>query len=302
MLCMKYLRRNRGIGSYLAKKITRRHLRSISKEYIETKDQLAMFSFDFISQMISVDGRYEDGELKLIEKIFKGRLDKRAILDVGANIGNHTVAFSKIAKKVYAFEPNIFVFELLRMNTKKLKNVEIFNFGASDQNQSTLAKIPKLNWGGGSLDLDEKNSQPNKFIEVLFKLKTLDSIQILQKINIGMIKIDVEGHELNAFKGMKSLLRKNKPIILFEQNRGILNQTSEEIKFLQSIGYKYLYEFKKTDDWITPSNMPKTFQSLLKFFEVLILGEPLSEFELSLITRLEKKTYDILFFACNPIE
>ena len=50
---MKYLKRNRGIGSYLAKKITRRHLRSISKEYIETRDQLAMFSFDFISQMIS---------------------------------------------------------------------------------------------------------------------------------------------------------------------------------------------------------------------------------------------------------
>jgi FkbM family methyltransferase len=298
---MKYLGRNRGIGSYLAKKITRRHLRSISKEYIETKDQLAMFSFDFISQMISVDGRYEDGELKLIEKLFNGRFGNQAILDIGANIGNHTVAFSKIAKKVYAFEPNIFVFELLRMNTKKLKNVEVFNFGASDQNQLILAKIPKLNWGGGSLDLDKKNSQPNKFIEVLFKLKTLDSIQILQKINIGMIKIDVEGHELNAFKGMRSLLRKNKPIILFEQNRGIENQTSEEIKFLQSIGYKYLYEFKKTDDWITPSYFPKTFQSIFRFFEVLILGEPILEFRLNSISCLEKESYDILIFSFDEI-
>ena len=252
--------------------------------------------------MISIDGRYEDGELKLIEKLFKGRLGNKATLDIGANIGNHTVAFSKIAKKVYAFEPNIFVFELLKINTKKLKNVEVFNFGASDRNQSALAKIPKLNWGGGSLDLDKKNSQPNKFIEVLFKLKSLDKVKIFSKMNIGMIKIDVEGHELNAFKGMRLLLKKNKPIILFEQNRGIVNQTSEEIKFLQSIGYKYLYEFKKTDDWITPSNIPKTFQSLFKFFEVLILGEPLSEFELSLITRLEKKTYDILLFACNPRE
>jgi FkbM family methyltransferase len=299
---MTNFNRNRGITSYLAKKITRRHLRNVSKEYIETKDQLAMFSFDFISQMISIDGRYEDGELNLIEKLFKGRLGNKAILDIGANIGNHTVAFSKIAKKVYAFEPNIFVFELLKMNTKKLKNVEVFNFGASDQNQSTLAKIPKLNWGGGSLDLDKKNSQQNKFIEVLFKLKTLDSIQILQKINIGMIKIDVEGHELNAFNGMKSLLRKNKPIILFEQNRGILNKTSEEIKFLQSIGYKYLYEFKRTDDWISPSNIPKTFQSLFKFFEVLILGEPISEFRLNLISHLEKKSYDVLVFSFNEIK
>jgi FkbM family methyltransferase len=298
---MKNFKRNRGIRNYLSKKITRRHLRNISKEYIDTRDQLAMFSFDFISQMISIDGRYEDGELKLIEKIFRGRLDNKVILDVGANIGNHTVAFSKIAKKVYAFEPNISVFELLKMNTKKLKNVEVFNFGATDRNQSTLAKIPKLNWGGGSLDLDKKNSQPNKFFEVLFKLKTLDGIKILQKIKIGMIKIDVEGHELNAFKGMKSLLRKNKPIILFEQNRGIEKQTSEEIKFLQSIGYKYLYELKKTDDWITPSYFPKTFQSIFRFFEVLILGEPILEFRLNLISCLEKESYDILIFSFDEI-
>ena len=99
--------------------------------------------------MISVDGRFEDSELNLIEKLFKGRLDKGVILDIGANIGNHTLAFSKISKKVYAFEPNIFVFELLKINTKRLKNVEIFNFGASDRNQSIVAKIPKLNWGGG---------------------------------------------------------------------------------------------------------------------------------------------------------
>ena len=298
---MQLLKRNRGLVNYLAKKITRRHLRNISKEYIETKDQLAMFSFDFISQMISIDGRFEDSELNLIEKLFRGRLDKKVILDVGANIGNHTVAFSKISKKVYAFEPNIFIFDLLKINTRKIKNIEIFNFGASDRNQSTLAKIPKLNWGGGSLTLDEKNSKPNKFFEVMFKLKSLDSIKLFSKANIGMIKIDVEGHELQAFKGMKSLLTKNKPIIIFEQNRGIFNQTSDEIKFLQSIGYKYLYEFNKTDDWITPSYFPKLFRSLFRFCEVLIFGEPTSEFKLNLITRLEKKSYDMLMFSYDPL-
>ena len=298
---MQFLKRNRGLVNYLAKKITRRHLRNISKEYIETRDQLAMFSFDFISQMISVDGRYEDIELNLIEKLFSGRLDKKVILDVGANIGNHTVAFSKISKKVYAFEPNIFIFDLLKINTRKIKNIQIFNFGASDRNQSTLAKIPKLNWGGGSLTLDEKNSKPNKFFEVMFKLKSLDSIKLFSKANIGMIKIDVEGHELQAFKGMKSLLTKNKPIIIFEQNRGIFNQTSDEIKFLQSIGYKYLYEFNKTDDWITPSYFPKFFRSLFRFCEVLIFGEPTSEFKLNLITRLEKKSYDMLMFSYDPL-
>lgn len=299
---MSFLKRERGLIHYLSKKISRRYLRNISKEHIKNKYQLAIFSFDFISQIISVDGRFENAELNLIEKLFKGKLYKKVILDIGANIGNHSPVFSKIAKKVYAFEPNFFVFELLKINTKKLKNVQIFNFGVSDKNQSIVAKVPRLNWGGGSLALDRKNSRPNKFIEVLFKLKSLDSLKIFSEVNIGMVKIDVEGHELQAFKGMKSLLIKNKPVILFEQNRGIVNNTSEEIKFLKSIGYKYLYEFKKTGDWITPSFLPKTLESLLKFFEVMFLGEPILEFELNLITHLGKNSYDVLLLSYDEIK
>ena len=298
---MKFLKRNRSITNYLSKKITRRYIRNISREHIKTKDQLAMFSFDFISQIISVDGRYENEELNLIQKIFKGRLDNKVILDIGANIGNHSVVFSKMAKKVYAFEPNILVFELLRVNTIKIKNVKIFNFGASDRTQAALAKIPKLNCGGGSLALDKKNSQPNKFIELSFNLKSLDSVKFFSDVNIGMVKIDVEGHEMEAFRGMKLLLKKNKPVILFEQNRSIVNKTSDEIKFLKSIGYKYLYELKKNDDWITPSFLPKTFQSIFRFFEVLIVGEPILEFKLNLISCLEKESYDILIFSFDEI-
>ena len=79
---MKFLKRNRSITNYLSKKITRRYIRNISREHIKTKDQLAMFSFDFISQIISVDGRYENEELNLIQKIFKDRLDNKVILDI----------------------------------------------------------------------------------------------------------------------------------------------------------------------------------------------------------------------------
>jgi FkbM family methyltransferase len=298
---MSFLKRERGLVRYLSKKISRRYLRNASKDYIKSKHQLAIYSFDFISQVITIDGRYEDAELNLIEKIFEGRLNEKVILDIGANIGNHTVSFSKISKKVYAFEPNNFVFELLKINTKKFKNVKIFNFGASTHNKSIVAKIPKLNWGGGSLALDEKNSMPNKFIEVLFKLKSLDSLKMFSEVNIGLVKIDVEGHELQALRGMKSLLMKNKPVILFEQNRGIVNKTSDEIKFLKSIGYRFLYEFKKTDEWITPSILPKTFQSIFKFFEVMFFGEPILELELKLIPHLEKKSYDMLLFSCDKI-
>lgn len=294
--------RRRGILKFFRKRIARRYLRNISKEHLKTKDQLVMFSFDFISQFISIDGRFENQELSLIEKTFKGMLANKIVLDIGANIGNHTVAFSKFSKMVYAFEPNSYVFDVLKLNIKNLKNVRGFNFGASNANQNIIAKVPRRNFAGGSIDLDKKNSKPHQFYEIFFKLKALDEFSVLSQKDIGLIKIDVEGHELNALKGMKNLLKKNKPVILFEQNRGIANQTSLEIDFMKSIGYKFLYDLSDFEKWITPKNLPKTFESLLRLIEVLILGEPSGELKLELIERLEKKSYDMLIFSYHPLD
>lgn len=69
-----------------------------------------VFSFDFIAQSIAIDGRFETNELSLIQKLFTETLKDKVVLDIGANIGNHAIALSKIAKKVYAFEPNPVVF------------------------------------------------------------------------------------------------------------------------------------------------------------------------------------------------
>jgi FkbM family methyltransferase len=299
---MNFTNRRRGIFEYLRKRIARRFLRNISREHIQKKDQLVVFSFDFISQFIAIDGRFENHELSLIEKIFKGKLDSKISLDIGSNIGNHTVALSKFSKMVYAFEPNPYVFDVLKLNIQNLKNVRGFNFGVSNFNQDIIAKVPLLNCGGGSTSLDAKNTKANHFYETLFKLKALDQFRLLSNKDIGLIKIDVEGHELQALKGMKILLKKNKPVILFEQNRGILRQTSAEVEFMKSIGYKFLYEFVEVERWITTKNMPKTFESIFRFLEVVIFGEPSGELKLKQIQALDKKSYDMLIFSFQPLE
>jgi hypothetical protein len=102
------------------------------------------------------------------------------------------------------------------------------------------AKIPKLNCGAGSVsNKEDEYKDSNSYYEFSFDLIALDTFKNISNEDIGLVKIDVEGHELEAFKGMKSLLKKNKPIILFEQNRGIINGSSDEIEFLENIGYKF---------------------------------------------------------------
>ena len=298
---MNILKRNRNILNYLKKKISKIYLKEICRKHIKIRYQPVVFSFDFISQSIFIEGRFEDSELNFIEKNFKHYLDNKIILDIGANIGNHTIAFSKYAKKVYAFEPNKKVFEVLKLNTDNIKNVEIFNYGASSKKQSIIAKIPKLNCGGGSIDNKIKSKDKNNFHKSIFKLIPLDKFNQIQNKKISLIKIDIEGHELQAFKGMKFILKKNKPIILFEQNREIFNGGSEVISFLKSVGYNNLYELKKVDNWILKKYAPKIFKFVFEFIEVLIIGEPINKLKLKSINNLTKKSYDMLVMSCSKI-
>jgi FkbM family methyltransferase len=298
---MKLFKRQRGARNFLRKSITQKYLGRISKEYIKTKDQLVVFSFDFISQSIAINGRFEDNELKLLENIFSQRLKSRTILDIGANIGNHTVAFSKIANNVISFEPNSVIFDVLKINTQNIPNVEIFNYGASDTNQILNAKIPRGNCGEGSVAKKDNDFKAGQFYELQFDLRVLDEVEELSKMDIGLIKIDVEGHELKSFLGMKNLLVTQKPMILFEQNRGIRNGTSDEIDFLRTLGYEHLYEFKNVEKWITPNCIPKSLKTMVRFIEVLIFGEPSDELRLSEISSLDNKSYDMLVFSFEKI-
>jgi hypothetical protein len=71
---------------------------------------------------------------------------------------------------------------------------------------------------------------------------------------------------------------------------------------MKSIGYKFLYELVEVEKWITPKNMPKTFESIFRFLEVIIFGEPSGELKLKQIQALDKKSYDMLIFSFQPLE
>lgn len=167
---------------------------------------------------------YEDGILK--QKIAGG-----LVLDIGANIGNHTLYFCNEcgAKKVYCFEPVDTTYSILKENIELNhleQRVTLFPIGLGDtEGKAVSADYLSYNIGGTHLE-----QSVNGNIEV----KRLDDLGIEEKI--AFIKIDVEGMEGSVLRGGINLIRKNHPYIMLESFHNRFAQVEE---LLCKLGYKY---------------------------------------------------------------
>lgn len=201
--------------------------------------QIATFSFDHISLRINLEGRYEIDSLNIINEFIIDylKVNKKGIaLDIGANIGNHAIFFSEIFDKVYAFEPNPKVFKLLEINSFDY-NIIPKNFGISDVNCKQNFKI-NSNIGGSHIIKNMRGRKDSNIIQI--DVKKLDGLRELSKETISLIKIDIEGHEINALNGGKKLILKSRPIILFEQTKNeISDKSSKVINLLRDWNYEF---------------------------------------------------------------
>lgn len=222
---------------FILKYLTRFFLKKISylNKSFQTS-QFVLFNNDYISNDILIDGYYEFKELKILCEWLKKKKKLNLVIDVGGNIGNHAIFFSNYFKNVISFEPNTNSYKLLDINTFKKKNIKIYNYGLSNVSQIKDFYSYENNYGGSSI-IKNKNL---KFSKIKAKFKKFDNLRFNKKADL--IKIDVEGAELNVLKGMSNYLEKYKPIVVFEcQKKEIFNGTSKVIKFLKNKNYKNFY-------------------------------------------------------------
>lgn len=220
-----------------------------AKKNIDNNPQLAIFAFDHIGLSINLDGRYEDSLLKLIEEFICKEIpdaEKCSAVDVGANIGNHSVFFSKFFNRVHSFEPNPLAFDVLKVNAKYAipkNNIEPYPIGLSDIDGYHSFSINRCNMGASKIESDEIKLSSCQNIRV--KVQKADNIQCLQNEKISLVKIDVEGHEVNVLKGARNIIQHNKPAIIFEQGAAeIVNGSSRTIDYLAGLGYEF-YTIRK---------------------------------------------------------
>jgi hypothetical protein len=104
--------------------------------------RITVFQNDHVGDKIATKGLYEKENLELLLHLMQ-HLQSPVVLDVGANIGNHTLAFATKAAHVYAFEPIPIIFALLKQNVKQnnLSNVTLQQLALSDQNDTAIINM-----------------------------------------------------------------------------------------------------------------------------------------------------------------
>jgi FkbM family methyltransferase len=186
-------------------------------------------------------------------KILSVNHSNHYLIDVGANIGFYTRNFSKRFKFVVSLEPNPRIFALLKMNTSQLDNVWIINKGASNSARSLKLIGRKDHSGGGSVCDKSKlsylysidRSALEEFeidlipINDLFKQIKKKILDVKSEIPI-IIKIDVEGHELEVIQGISIEKLEEKPALLLELN-GTLASRQQVIALCKALGYNLFF-------------------------------------------------------------
>ena len=151
---------------------------------------------------------------------------KKASIDIGVYRGVYSYFLSDLTKYVYAFEANTLLQNKLINAFKNKKNVKIENLALSSRSGTTELRIPirdahavyddEQKYELGIATIHSENKLHNKNYETLKNIKkiTLDEYNFLYEI--GFIKIDVEGHELEIIRGGKNFLKHHKPVMLIE--------------------------------------------------------------------------------------
>jgi FkbM family methyltransferase len=130
------------------------------------------------------------------------------VWDVGANMGLYTAVFAGLTGEgghVFAFEPSPQNVQSLRRATSAYSNVTVLNIGLSDRDENARFKQGADDIGATSQVVSGTGQDSGQFVEVV--LRSGDAlIAAGGATSPNVLKIDVEGHELEVLTGLKATL------------------------------------------------------------------------------------------------
>ncbi len=204
-----YIRRITGLGRYATKKVNNRYLMKLD------------LCDDGISKALYLYGTRERDQVSIVESAVKPGM---SVLDIGANIGYYALLEASLLNgkgRVYAFEPHPSNFSMLKKNitlNSAEGNIESFEKGMSNREGSLeffVSKRSNLHTMNPTyFNTDERKGS---FVDSI-KVEVDDISRFLKNNRVDLIRMDIEGHEVEVLKGLYKVLDDmgSYPSVLFE--------------------------------------------------------------------------------------
>lgn len=226
--------------NYLLDRAVDRIVSFINQKYTNSAKYIILgFVGDHISSRILAKGFYERDELEALYGLILS--DERQLdifIDIGANIGNHTIFFADKFNSVIAIEADPTIFKVLKFNVEinSLNNVKFYNLAASSSAGMVNFRVSGLeNHGTGHVVSAEQGGET-------IQVRSLPIDEVLtQHSCVSLIKIDVEGYECEVLKGLSKTLMSSNALVAFEANS--INSYIRTSEYLRSCGYTKFVTF-----------------------------------------------------------
>jgi FkbM family methyltransferase len=166
------------------------------------------------------------------------------IIEVGANVGIHTIPLAKALalekREMVAFEPQPFVFQNLCANLalNGLTNITAWPWACGAKNEVVYFDLPDYNAQGnfGGISVASEAGAGSVAVPCV----RLDDVVVSDEV--GLLKVDVEGHELPTLQGAVGVLTRSRPLLYVENDR--VEKSQALIEWLWSHNYQLF--------WYTP--------------------------------------------------
>ena len=215
-------------------KISRLHNTTTGKYY------LPIFAWeDTIYKKIINNETYQKEILDIAKQYVQ---DNSIVFDIGANYGQLSILMSKLKRnvKVYSFEAQRFIFQLLKKNVE-INNVNIKCFYKLVGNKTEKFKIKRdelknfMTWGSNNIEY----AGAKDYYQSIDGIK-IDDLVINEKVSF--MKIDVQGMDLEVLKGARNTILKHRMPIIFEYEK-LFEETYKYTfrdfeEFINSVDYK----------------------------------------------------------------
>jgi FkbM family methyltransferase len=197
---------------------------SASGEFLVINDGMAFAGNlgSFLDRNVYLFGDHEGREIELFLSLVPPER-RGIILDVGANAGTHSLQFARAFEHVHSFEPNPALWPQFERNIalNQLSNVTLHRVGLADRDsQLPFYMIEKPNLGLGTFSNVEQYDMPLIEVGSASAVRGSDYLATHGIGPVHAIKIDVQGFEVEAIRGLIPVLQRDRPYLWFELGSG----------------------------------------------------------------------------------